>query len=145
MLLNQFHRQMEQINTNNDNQHKNINTMFDNMKTIAKNYNGIARNYNTSIDGVVSKLLENKITLTRLTTQIDFILTHMASNPDFLKVTGIWEDFLEHQEDFDQVQQELDEQYQRGGSTTTSTAHVHETKQDGERKNHPNRNTKMVK
>ena len=67
---------------------KNINTMFGNMTKIAKNYNGIAKNYNTSVDGVVSKLLENKITLAQLTTQIDFTLTHMASNLDFLKDTG---------------------------------------------------------
>ncbi len=59
--------------------------MFGEMKAIAENYNGIARNYDTSIDGVVSELLENKITLARLTTQIDFILTNMANNPDFLK------------------------------------------------------------
>ena len=62
--------------------------MFGDMKSIAENYNGIARNYDTSIDGVVSELLENKITLARLTTQIDFILTHMANNLDFLKKHG---------------------------------------------------------
>jgi hypothetical protein len=59
----------------------------------------------------------------------------MANNPDFLKNTGIWEDFVEHQEAFDRVQQELNEEYQRDGSTT-STTQQHETKQDGERK-HP--------
>jgi acetyl/propionyl-CoA carboxylase alpha subunit len=113
--------------------------MFGDMKAIAKNYNGITRNYDTSMEGVVSELLENKITLARLTTQIDFILTNtnMAKNLDFLKNTGIWEDFVEHQETFDQVQQELDEEYQQDGSTTTSTTQEHETKQDGERKKLP--------
>jgi hypothetical protein len=136
MLLNHFRQQNEQINKNNDNQYKNINVMFGDMKSIAENYNGIARNYDTSVDGVVSELLENKITLTRLTTQIDFILTNTANNRDFLKNTGIWEDFVEHQEAFDRVQQELDEEYQRGRSTT-STTQLHGTKQDGERKNPP--------
>jgi hypothetical protein len=110
--------------------------MFGDMKSIAENYNGIARNYDTSVDGVVSELLENKITLARLTSQIDFILTNMANNPDFLKNTGIWEDFVEHQEAFDQAQQELDEEYQRGGSTTPTTQQQHETKQEGDWK-HP--------
>ena len=105
--------------------------MFGDMKSIAENYNGIARNYDTSVNGVVSE--QNKITLARLTTQIDSILTHMANNPDFLKNTGIWEDLVEHQEAFDRVQQELDEEYQRGGSTT-STTQQHGTKQDGEQK-----------
>jgi len=136
MLLDHFHQQNKQINKNNDNQYKNINVMFGDMKAIAKNYNGITRNYDTSMEGVVSELLENKIALTRLTTQIDFILTNMANNPDFLKNTGIWEDFVEHQEAFDRVQQELDEEYQRGGSTT-STTQQHETKQDGDQKNPP--------
>ena len=85
MLLGHFRQQNEQITKNNDNQYKNINAMFGDMKSIAENYNGIARNYDTSVDGVVSKLLENKITLARLTSQIDFILTNMANNPDFLK------------------------------------------------------------
>jgi len=133
MLLDHFRQQNEQITKNNDNQYKNISVMFGDMKSIAENYNGIARNYDTSVDGVVSELLENKITLARLTTQIDFILTNMANNPDFLKNTGIWEDFVEHQEAFDRAQQELDEEYQQGGSTT-STTQQHETKQDGERK-----------
>jgi hypothetical protein len=61
----------------------------------------------------------------------------MASNPDFLKDTGIWEDFIEHQEAFDQVQQELEEQYQRGGSTKTSTTQMHETTHNGEQKQPP--------
>ena len=43
------------------------------------------------------------------------------------------EDLVEHQEAFDRVQQELDEEYQRGGSTT-STTQQNGTKQDGERK-----------
>jgi hypothetical protein len=136
MLLGHFRQQNEQITKNNDNQYKNINAMFGDMKSIAENYNGIARNYDTSVDGVVSKLLENKITLARLTSQIDFILTNMANNPDFLKNTGIWEDFVEHQEAFDQAQQELDEEYQRGGSTTPTTQQQHETKQEGDWK-HP--------
>ena len=97
--------------------------MFGDMKAIAKNYNGITRNNDTSMEGVVSELLENKITLARLTT-----LANMAKNPDFLKNTGIWEDFVEHQETFDQVQQELDEEYQQDGNTTTSTTQEHETK-----------------
>ena len=145
MLLNQFHRQMEQINRNNDNQYKNIKVMFGDMKTMAKNYNGIAQNYDTSIDGVVSKLLENKITLARLTTQIDFILTNMANNPDFLKDMGIWEDFVEHEEVFNQVEQELD------GNTNEAEALQHQqprctTQNKTEsRKKHPNRNTKTVK
>jgi hypothetical protein len=137
ILLNQFHQQTEQINKNNDNEHKNFNVMFGDMEAIAENYNGIARNYDTSINGVVRELLENKITLARLTTQIDFIFTNMANNSDFLKNTGIWEDFVEHQAAFDRVQQELDKQYQRGGSTTTSTTQEHETKQEGERKKKP--------
>ena len=128
MLLDHFCQQNKQITKNNDNQYKNINVMFGDMKSIAENYNGIARNYDTSVDGVVSELLENKITLARLTTQIDFILTNMANNADFLKDTGIREEFAEHQEAFDRVQQELDEEYQRGGSTT-STTQQHETKQ----------------
>ena len=144
ILLNQFHQQTEQINKNNDNEHKNINVMFGDMKAIAENYNGIARNYDTSIDGVVSELLENKITLARLTTQIDFIFTNMANNSDFLKNMGIWEDFVEHQAAFDRVQQELDKQYQRGGSTTTSTTQEHETKQEGEQKKNPNKNMERV-
>jgi len=135
MLLDHFHQQNKQITKNNDIQYKNINVMFGDMKSIAENYNGIARNYDTSVDGVVSELLEIKVTLARLTTQIDFILTNMANNPDFLKNMGIWEDFVEHQEAFDRVQQELNEEYQRDGSTT-STTQQHETKQDGERK-HP--------
>ena len=122
-MLHQFHQQTEQINKNNNNQCKNINVMFGDMKAIAKNYNGITRNYDTSMEGVVSELLENKITLARLTT-----LANMAKNPDFLKNTGIWEDFVEHQETFDQVQQELDEEYQQDGNTTTSTTQEHETK-----------------
>jgi hypothetical protein len=61
--------------------------MFGDMKAIAENYNGITKNYDTSVEGVVSELLENKIALARLTTQIDFILTNMANNPDFLKNT----------------------------------------------------------
>jgi hypothetical protein len=136
MLLGHFRQQNEQITKNNDNQYKNINAMFGDMKSIAENYNGIARNYDTSVDGVVSELLENKITLARLTSQIDFILTNMANNPDFLKNTRIWEDFVEHQEAFDQAQQELDEEYQRGGSTTPTTQQQHETKQEGDWK-HP--------
>jgi len=136
MLLNHFCQQNEQINKNNNNQYKNINVMFGDMKAIAKNYNGITKNYDTSVEGVVSELLENKIAITRLTTQTDFILTNMANNPDFLKNTGIWEDFVEHQEAFDRVQQELDKEYQRGGSTT-STTQQHESKQDGEQKNPP--------
>ena len=141
MLLDHFHQQNEQITKNNDIQYKNINVMFGDMKSIAENYNGIARNYDTNVNGVVSELLENKVTLARLTTQIDFILTNMANNPDFLKNTGIWEDFVEHQEAFDRVQQELNEEYQRDGSTTTTTQQ-HETKQCGERKHPPEHENK---
>jgi hypothetical protein len=141
MLRDHFYQQNEQITKNNDIQYKNINVMFGDMKSIAENYNGIARNYDTNVNGVVSELLENKVTLARLTTQIDFILTNMANNPDFLKNTGIWEDFVEHQEAFDRVQQELNEEYQRDGSTTTTTQQ-HETKQCGERKHPPEHENK---
>ena len=111
MLTKQFQRQMDQINTNNNIQHQNFNVMHGDMKSIAENYNGISRKYGTRVDGVVAELLENKMTLVRLSTQIDYILTNMANNPDFLKNTAIWDDLVKHQEAFDWVQHKLDEQY----------------------------------
>ncbi len=131
MRTKQFQRQMDQINTNNDIQHQNFNVMHGDMKSIAKNYNGISRNYSTSVDGVVAELLKNKMTLVRLSTQIDYILTNMANNPDFLKNMAIWDDLAKHQDVFDWVQNKLDEQYHQGGSTTTSSTQGDDTEKDG--------------
>ena len=88
MLTKQFQRQMDQINTNNDNKHQNFKVMHGDMKSITENYNGISRNYCTSVARVVTELLENKMTIVRLSTEIDYILTNMANNPDFLKKHG---------------------------------------------------------
>jgi hypothetical protein len=130
MLTKQFQRETDQINTNNNIQHKNLNVMHGDMKSNAKNYNGISRNYGTSINGVVAELIENKMTLVRLSTQIDYILTNMANNPGFLKNTAIWDDLAEHQEAFDRVQHKLDEQYRRGRGTTTSSIQGDDTDKD---------------
>ena len=64
-----------------------------------------------------NELLLHRATAARMTNQIEFIINHIASQPDYIKNTGLFEAFQENQAKWAEVEAGICDKYIRGEGT----------------------------
>jgi hypothetical protein len=92
-------------------------SLFQNMVEIGNGYNGICTSYGKCIHGIGNELLLRRATAARMTNQIEFIINHITSQPDYIKNTGLFEAFQENQAKWAEVEAGIYDKYIRGEGT----------------------------
>ncbi len=87
------------------------------MVEIGNSYNGICTSYGKCVHGIENELLLHRATATRMTNQMEFIINHIASQPNYIKNTGLFEAFQENQAKWAEVEAGIYDKYIRGEGT----------------------------
>ncbi len=88
--------------------------MHSDLAEIGDRYNGICTSYGKCIHEVGIELLYHRVTNSRLNNQIEFIINHIATQPDYLNGNGLFEAFQQNHEKWAKIESEIHKEYIRG-------------------------------
>jgi hypothetical protein len=74
----------------NTEQNRKIDIMFSDVAEIGDCYNGVCTSYGKCILGVGNKLLLPRVMAAHMNNQIEFIINHIAAQPEFLEENGLF-------------------------------------------------------
>jgi hypothetical protein len=93
-------------------------SLFKNMVKIGDSYNIICTSYGKCFHGVGHELLLHRAMAAQMTNQIEnqieFIINHIASQPEYIDNTALFEAFQENQEKWAEVEAGIYDDYIRG-------------------------------
>ncbi len=103
-LFDMHQAHLEQTKRANTEQNRKIDIMFSDIAEIGDCYNGVCTSYRKCIHGVGNEHLLHRAKAACMNNQIEFIINHIAAQPEFLEGNGLFEAFQENQAKFAAVE-----------------------------------------